>query len=136
LYTAWEKALIKDPQVYSITACLNKSCCGISSNVYTRPLLTVASLAFVVTFLSFILACFCLNLSAKEKSTQTISQTLQMIPTVIFLIILIGGIFFVCLYDFKSLPKKDFIVPSLGVTANFKEINIERDGTLSHYPGF
>lgn len=60
----------------SITACLNKSCCGVAVNVYSRPLLAVAALSFVCIFLSFIMAAFCLNLSAKDKGDKTIPTSL------------------------------------------------------------
>jgi len=113
LYTAWEKVLVKDPVTNSITACLNKSCCGIAVNVYSRPLLAVAALAFVVIFLSFILAAFCLNLSAKDRGDKTINFGLQALPTVVFLIILIGGIFFISLYAQKTLPKREDVVPRI-----------------------
>jgi amino acid transporter len=73
--------------------------------------LKLAALSFVSIFLSFILACFCFNLSAKDKGEKQLNKVAQIVLIVIFLVVLIVGIFLAALLETPKLPHRDIVVP-------------------------
>lgn len=109
LAVVWETNLVKQPLDDGVLGCLNSQCCGVVVDIYVEPILRVAALSLAYLFIGFILACFCFNLSTREKSDLQLNKLLQIILFGLFLALLIAGILWVSLVKYENLPKKEII---------------------------